>query len=95
MQVCCTETFFYLRCSDHQEKKRKESCDITHPENGSAGVSDMSLPHVRACDHVVRTHVLPEVCRGLSPIQVSIMQREVQTRRGEKHQEQRLAHRYR
>lgn len=78
-----------------QTKKKTKNCDLTHPENGSAGVSDMSLYDVRAGDHVVRTHVLPEVRRGLSPTQVSIMQREVQTKRGEKHQEQRLAHRYR
>lgn len=87
------ESFFFI-CTALTTKKKK-SCDITHPENGSAGVSDMPLPDVRACDHVVRAHVLPEVCRGLSSIQVSIMQREVQTKRGEKHQEQRFAHRYR
>lgn len=55
----------------------------------------MSLPDVRARHHVVRTHVLPEVCRRLAPTQMSIMQREIQTKRGEKHQQQRLAHRRR
>lgn len=63
--------------------------------NGNAGVPPLPLSDVRAGDRVVRPHVLPEVRRGLPAFQMSAVQREAKTKGGEKHEEQRLAHRRR
>lgn len=56
-------------------------------------MSDLPLPDVRAGDHLVRPHVLPEVRRRLPAVQVPRVQGEVQTARGESPEEQRPAHR--
>lgn len=56
-------------------------------------MSALSLPDVRAGDHVVRSHVLPEVLGELPPVQMPDVQRKVQAKRSEKHEEQRFAHR--
>lgn len=61
--------------------------------HGASRVSALPLPDVRAGDHVVRPHVLPEVRRGLPAVQVPRVQGEVETARGESHEEQRPAHR--
>lgn len=58
-------------------------------------MSALPLPDVRAGDHIVRSHVLPEVRRRLPPVQVPGVQGEVKTARAESHEEQRPAHRRR
>lgn len=55
-------------------------------------MSSLSLPDVRASDHVVRPHVLPEVRGELPPVQVPVVPGEAKTKRGEVHEEQRAAH---
>lgn len=52
----------------------------------------MSPPDVRAGDHVLRSHVLPQVRGELPAVQMPAVQREVKAAGCEKHEEQRLAH---
>lgn len=55
-------------------------------------MSALPLPDVRAGDHVLRSHVLQEVCGELPAVQVPAVQRQVKAERRERHEEQRLAH---
>ena len=55
-------------------------------------MSALSLPDVRAGDHVVRSHVLPEVRGELPHVQMPDVQRKAKAKRSEKHEEQRFAH---
>lgn len=52
----------------------------------------LPLPDVRAGDHVVRSHVLPEVRGVLPPGQMPVVQGALKTKGGEGHEEQRAAH---
>lgn len=54
-------------------------------------MSSLPLPDVRARDHVLRPHVLPEVRRRLPPVQMPHVQGAVETEGREGHEEQRAA----
>lgn len=54
-------------------------------------MSALSLPDVRAGDHVLWSHVLPEVRQGFPTVQMPSVQREIKTERSKKLEEQRAA----